>query len=88
MQKSTERSKEPKLLFAGCFIFLVRGPWVSLKANNNYNPVNLHEFFKLIERRHATRKFSSALFRVLLALSGRFIVVLIASVEPYLKSYY
>ena len=40
-----------------------------LKANNNYNPVNLHEFFK-IERRHAARKFSSALFRVLLGFIG------------------
>ena len=44
-------------------------PRRSLKANNNYNPVNLHDFF-LIERRHATRKFSSALFRVLLGSIG------------------
>ena len=40
-----------------------------MKANNNYNPVNLHEFFK-IERLHATRKFSIALFRVLLGFIG------------------
>ena len=51
-------------------MLLVRGLLVrSSKVNNYYNPVNLHDFFK-IERRHATRRFSSALFRVLLGFIG------------------
>ena len=40
-----------------------------MRTNYSYNAIDLREFLK-IERRHATRKFSSALFCVLLGFIG------------------
>lgn len=36
VQKSTERSKELKLLFVGCFILLVRGPYDNFEGKYKF----------------------------------------------------